>query len=332
MTFIARSSTPLSPLAEMMRDMTERASDFCAATAFLSREVVDTVLAAGLADGTRIRLLTGTFGRQTRKAVFRRLLTLSKRADAFDVRVWDCGRHRNLHAKIFVWRFPNGTGVAWIGSANLTLGGLQAEGEIVFEVRQKWQGDELSVIRQAFEREWTRSFRLDETFVRNYQQSRRVVSDMFPARRARRRRTRGSRQGRALLVTVGRHFGDSSPVARRVEQALEGDYDSWVRHIVKTISRLRVGDGCLVVDRVDGSIIPGTVVDMKRDGKYRVFAYDHLLPGSGGVPLNRRTLGRLARAGLHLSFPGPVRTRWFRLELMNNVVRILQKARLSSRK
>lgn len=198
-----------------------------------------------------------------------------------------------------------------------------AEGEVVFELHQTWRANELSVVRQAFEKEWSRSIPLDKTFVRNYQESRRVAPDMLLARQGGTRRTRGSSQGHALLVTVNRHFDDSSPVIRRVEQALEGDYDDWVRHSVKTISKLRVGDGCLLVDRVDGRIIPGTVVDKKRDGRFWVFAYDFLLPGDGSAPLSKRTIGRLAHAGLYLSYPGPVGTRWLGPELMDNVVKVL---------
>ncbi len=60
-----------------MRELTQRAEEFWAATAFLSREAVEDIIKGGVAAYTRIRLLTGTFGRQTRRRTFQRLLNLT---------------------------------------------------------------------------------------------------------------------------------------------------------------------------------------------------------------------------------------------------------------
>ena len=331
MKFVARTSSPLHPIAKEMRTMTQQATEFWAATAFLSLDVIDDILAAGLESGTRIRLLVGTFGNQTRKRAFRRLMALSKLRDELIVKIWDCGRHRNLHAKIYLWKFLSGTGAAWVGSPNLTVGGLQAEGEVAFELRGPWRGQELRVVCDAFEAEWRRSTPLDEAFVGSYEESKRTAPDLRLANRRRTRR-KPKPEGRTLLTSISHYFGEGSAVAERVEQRLEGSYDSWVRHSTKMIHlRLQAGDHCLVVDRVVGEIFPGSVVDTKRDGRYGVFAYDFLLPGDGGVPLNRRTLSMLERVGLPLAYPGRIRAKWLEQALTDNVIAALKKARVARR-
>jgi HKD family nuclease len=180
-------STPLQPIATKMRELTQQAEEFWVATAFLSRETVEDIIASGLAAHTRIQLLTGTFGHQTRRLTFRRLLRLAQlghHKGRLEARIWDCGRHQNLHAKLYIWRV-DARAIAWLGSANMTVGGLQEEGELVFELRGMWDSPTFRTLRAAFEHEWRRSDPLDAAFVSRYQEAARPAPDMRLTRRGR---------------------------------------------------------------------------------------------------------------------------------------------------
>ena len=123
-------STPLTPLSKHMKDRTESAQSLWIATGFTSRAVVDEIAEDALRKGTRVRFITGTFGSQTRRKTFSKLLRLSQKT-SLETRIWSCARHRNFHAKLYIWHLKSGGGVAWIGSSNFTDGGLRNEGEVV---------------------------------------------------------------------------------------------------------------------------------------------------------------------------------------------------------
>ncbi|WP_376792145.1 phospholipase D-like domain-containing protein [Thermoflexus sp.] len=167
-------SRPNRSLREGFLKLTEQASEAWMATAFLNWDMLEEIMKRREA-GCMFRILTGTFGRQTRQQTFKRLLEL-RRGGSVRARIWDCGQHRDFHAKLYLWRVGE-EGVAWVGSANLTAG-LWREGELVLEVRGKWEDALLRALRTAFEAEWKRARPLDESFVRAYRESRRIYSEV----------------------------------------------------------------------------------------------------------------------------------------------------------
>jgi HKD family nuclease len=154
-----------------MRDLTAQALEFWVATAFVTTNVVNDIIAGGLQSGTRIKFLTGTFGRATRRATFKRLLALAAGTSPLQTRVWRRDGHQNFHAKLYLWRLQQGEGVAWIGSANLTDGGLRNTGEILFEIRDRWDSRVFRTISEAFEQEWQRGVPLSSDFVKGYREA-----------------------------------------------------------------------------------------------------------------------------------------------------------------
>lgn len=177
---------PGRTLRDELLELTARAREAWLATAFLSRRVLDEIVEAAEKSSCRLRFLTGTFGRQTRRETYERLLQL--RGNRAEARIWDCGQHRDFHAKLYVWRL-DGKGVAWVGSANLT-DGLWRDGELVLEVRGGWGAGLLSKLHAAFEEEWKRARPLDRSFLRTYRQAKRVYPEV-KGRRAPERRASG---------------------------------------------------------------------------------------------------------------------------------------------
>ena len=110
------TSTPLRPLAERLADLSRRSEEI--ASAFITAGALADLLDQARAEA-RLRVLTGTFGHTTRRSTFKQLLDAT-RTSRNQVRVWNSGAHRNLHAKLYLWRLPRGRGVGWVGSANLT--------------------------------------------------------------------------------------------------------------------------------------------------------------------------------------------------------------------
>ncbi len=177
-TNVLRSS-PLKPLAERMRKLAMGCEEFWIATAFVSAEAVDDVMGASLASGARVRLVTGTFGNSTRKATFKKLYDLTNQTK-LEALVWVCEAHSNFHGKLYLWRMPRNQGIAWIGSANFTRGGLVNQGEFVLEMRGAWDSGPMKQLRAAFEAEWTLGSPLTAKFLAGYKQAPRPPPDGRP--------------------------------------------------------------------------------------------------------------------------------------------------------
>ncbi len=180
-------NTPGRTLRDQLLELTARAREAWLASAFLSRDVLDELVKAAEEASCKLRFLTGTFGNQTRRTTYERLFQLG--GSRVEARIWDCGQHREFHAKLYLWRL-DGEGVAWVGSANLTEG-LWREGELVLEVRGSWGAGLLGKLQAAFEEEWKRARPLDESFLRRYREAERVSPEVAGRRAAPERRAPG---------------------------------------------------------------------------------------------------------------------------------------------
>ncbi|MDR7605585.1 MAG: phospholipase D-like domain-containing protein [Armatimonadota bacterium] len=178
-------------LDELLKLMA-RAREARLASAFLSRDVLDEIVEAAEKSNCKLHFLTGTFGNQTRRAAYERLLQLG--GNRVETRIWNCGQHRDFHAKLYMWRL-DGEGVAWVGSANLTEG-LWRDGELVLEVRGRWGAGLLGKLQAAFDGEWKRARPLDGSFVRTYREAKRVYPEV-KGRRGPKRRASGKRRAGA---------------------------------------------------------------------------------------------------------------------------------------
>jgi HKD family nuclease len=157
------ANTDFETLIDAMRCETEGCDQFWAASAFLSSAAVQDVL-----DSTAtasMRILTGTMGNSTRSSTFKMLLKRS--CDRVAVRVWHCGRHGDFHTKLYLWK-TGSSGVAWIGSANFTDGGLTSIGETMLEIRAPWSSSRMKQLATAFNGEWRRGLALTPEFVARY--------------------------------------------------------------------------------------------------------------------------------------------------------------------
>jgi HKD family nuclease len=143
------------------------------------------LLSAARRDRCSVRFLTGTYGRATRLRTFRALARLSK-GNAVSVRIWNCGAHGQLHAKLYIWRRGR-RAVAWIGSSNFTETGMREQGELVAELRGAWNAPEIRSLRAAFEREWSQPTNapLDEKFLRRYHEAPRIPPELSGTTRRR---------------------------------------------------------------------------------------------------------------------------------------------------
>ncbi len=81
----------------------------------------------------------------------------------------------------------------------MTVGGLRAEGELVFELRSTWDSPTFRTLRAALTHEWRRSSRLDATFVAHYEEAARSAPDMRPVHAGRRKAVRRFRRSRRQL-------------------------------------------------------------------------------------------------------------------------------------
>lgn len=192
-------NTPGPPLRKRLLELTARAREAWLASAFVNRDVLEEIVEAARKPGCRLRFLTGTFGKQTRRETFKRLLQLTR--ERVHTRIWDCGEHQDFHAKLYLWKL-GGEGVGWIGSANLT-GGLWRDGELMLEVRGDWGAGLLGDLRDAFEAEWKRARELDESFVRSYGEARRAYPEVRTGPAARRRASGGRRAKAAEQQVAG---------------------------------------------------------------------------------------------------------------------------------
>src|SRR5579862_5347852 len=179
-----------------MRELTSTCSQVWVASAFLGENAVDDLFDAAERGSSKVHLLTGTFGNSTRRRTFQ---TLLKRCEVggHEVRVWHDGTHGDFHAKLLVWRGGNGLSTAWIGSANLTEGGLQNTGEVMLQVVAPWSAPIIRRLWWAFKREWRLGAPLSVEFVRTYREAKRTA---FGHRFAKRTLPTGGHRGRRALA------------------------------------------------------------------------------------------------------------------------------------
>ncbi|MDX2055013.1 MAG: phospholipase D-like domain-containing protein [Polyangiaceae bacterium] len=302
--FVLRQSRPLSSLVDAAQEFSSKCDELWVATAFVDELAVKHVIEPAVAADAKVRFLTGTFGHVTRHRTFARLERLVRKG-AIAARVWE----GEFHIKLFIWRFGARV-VAWIGSANLTAGGLQREGELVLQLKGMWAETRHKRIRSSFEREWERSRNLDASFLANYKESPRsgwLLDEASSKPSAGRQLPRIARQGRCLVVVpVARHYEDDSSVVARIAALLGGTAKTWYRGSARALASVKRGHPCLVVDYIDKDVVVGVVTDTKPDGRGHVFAYEQLVRSP-------RPLAALKKkhAGIEL---GPatrrVRTQW----------------------
>lgn len=277
-----------------------RSRDFWIATAFVGSDAVEDIIGAALESGSKVRLLTGTFGNNTRTSTFRRLLALQKRG--LETRIWDSGWHRRLHAKLYFWRLPGGTEVGWIGSANFTAGGLQEDGELILEVHGRAGSDMLAQLGRAFLREWRRGAPLDARFVSEYKEAPRPAPDIriAPLRRHRteRVRRRTARPGRPNFIAHVDHY-----FSERKEKELVALLSGTARSAdffvtpTKSLRSARVGDRGLFIDLIAREAAPVEILDTARAGRRRiVVAYQPLFARRGRIDWNVSAARRAGQA------------------------------------
>ena len=293
-------SRPLSPIADRMRDLASTARDFWIASAFLGTTAVDQIVGAALQGGATVRLLTGTFGNNTRKSTFARLFTLQKRG-RLEARIWDTGWHRRFHGKLYLWHLRRGGHVAWLGSANLTEGGLNEEGELVLELRDSTSSRAIAQLRRAFLKEWSRGTPLDQRFLARYEEAARPAPDIRTVARQPRRTGSGRSatappRGSNFIANAYGEFGErrANQLARLLSPpARELDFFATP---TKALSQAKAGDRGLFVDHISRQAALVEVVDAARDGRRRVVAYVPLFARRAWLPWNAALARRAGRA------------------------------------
>lgn len=294
------------------------------ATAFVTSAAAAHLLASVRSD-MRVRILTGTFGNTTRRSTFKQLLDASRRSARVETRIWSSGTHSNLHVKLYLWRLPRGAGVAWIGSTNLTDGGLQNDGELVLEVADRWNAPLLRTLRVGFEREWRRGEPITPAFVESYREALRPAPDarvMRPHRRA--VAPRRSRRSRYFVTSVDHYYAEGGPAANRIERRLGGRARYYFRLGASRVGqRLREGHEGFLVDLLAREVALIRVSDAVRDGKGTAVAYEPVLSRDTWVrwtPALRRHA--LAAAGLRARGLA-LGTRWLTPSAFSAIARVL---------
>ncbi|MGH6900914.1 MAG: phospholipase D-like domain-containing protein [Geminicoccaceae bacterium] len=260
-----------------MRELARRSQQFWIATAFVGGDAVEDVISTARASGAKVRLLTGTFGNNTRKATYERLLELQERS-GLEARIWDSGRHRRFHGKLYLWRMSDGSKIAWIGSSNFTAGGLQEEGELVLELRDQSGAGTLAQLRRFFLREWDRGQALDAAFVDRYSEAARPAPDIRTAPLRGRRRSRSLRRAPTggFIANLDRVLGERR--AEELAALLSGTARDALFFVspTKSLSWVKAGDRGLVVNHVDGDAALVEVIDAVPVGRSRLVAYEPL--------------------------------------------------------
>jgi HKD family nuclease len=295
MRAVVRTSSPLNALAERARDFSSHCEELWVATAFVSDSAVHDVIETALDAASKVRFITGTFGRVTRKRTFQYLHQIAGSA-SLRCRIWD----GDFHAKLFIWR-TGSRAVAWIGSANLTDRGLQEEGELMLEVSERWDSPVIRSLRRAYQVEWARASTLDQEFLRGYREAPRPAGFLqgkshAPKSRPLKRRTRARRVMLSLAIT--RHYPENSSTLKRIAAQLGGTAENWYRSSSPRIRELRRGHYCLFVDEIDNDVTVGVVTDTAKDGRGRVIAYESFAKTLPSRPLKKPLRSKLQRIGL----------------------------------
>lgn len=296
----ALTSTPLRPISTRARSLSVTCDELLIATAFVSTDAVSDVIGSALENGGAVRFITGTFGRMTRLATFRHIHRLASSRD-LAARVWSTIGNRDLHVKLFIWRHKK-VGTAWIGSANLTNRGLQADGELMAELRGSWTGDPIRVLRNAFEAEWRKGSALDTAFLRTYREAPRAQHLLAAGKSRKGPRPRVSARG-LLVLPIAHHFPDDGSTATRIDARLGGTAASWYRGRARALRTVAPGDVMLLVDVVDRKLRLVVATDRVRDGNSWVVAHEPLGTRSER-PLTVEARRKLSKLGLSTTTAG----------------------------
>ncbi len=288
---------PLKALVDQFERNTEQARELWIASAFVDAASVSMLKAARPA-GCSVRFLTGTYGKATRNRTFRSLVALAKQG-SISARIWDCGAHGQLHAKLYIWR-QGQRGVAWIGSSNFTETGLRDQGELVAEVCGTWDSPEIRSMRSAFEREWAQPTNkaLDEKFLRGYREAPRVPPAMTGTirRRPGTREMGHSQTARVMWVPLD----VSERVAKRVDTALGPNRREWTGRWLlwgRNGMTVRPGDKLLVArSKTEYSLAEAR--EPVQHGRSRVAVPYEPLRGCAELPMTKAVLGRWVDEGI----------------------------------
>lgn len=315
-----------APLVDRLEALCAGASEISIASAFITADLVRAALVPAAKRGARVRVLTGTYANFNRKALFEGLLRHS-RSEGFDARVWEGDGSGNFHAKLYVWR-NGGRGEAWIGSANLTAGGMNNEGEIVLAERGPWTSPTLRMLRGAFDKAWAQGRPIDAAFVAGYREAARPPPDarVRTPRAAPRRgaaRSDNPRQGRMVVANVMNHFDEDSPILRRVERDVFPRIElPWYRGIGALFEMARPGDLALLVEVPTRSICVARIHAVRPDGRAWVLAYYPRLVVQSRA-WNETARRALRSAGVSVAGTLP-RARWLEPETTERVLRALR--------
>ena len=288
-------SRPLTPISGRLRELARNSREIWIASAFVSKQAAEVLSHAASTSGAHIRLLTGTFGNSTRRSTF---AWLYRNRAKIDTNIWACGIHRDFHAKLYLWRLKDGRASAWIGSANLTDGGMQKEGELLLEISDRWDSSRFKLLRTSFEDEWKRGEPLDPDFLRTYKESKRLPPDGYVRTSGRPSRIPPAR--RVFTTYAGSRYADDSPTARRIDDLLGGTASWWHRMTKAGLKGIAVGQQCVYVDVVDNQAAIVTVTDVAKDNGALVFAFEPVFSRNAWVKWDKAIKARLATEGVRL--------------------------------
>ena len=185
---ICGGDDPLLPHLLVHLDGCERAD---MAVAFILRSGLD-LLEEHLQDvldrGGRIRLLTGDYLGITDPQALFRLLDLRERADnRFDLRIFESGGI-SFHPKAYIFYSadPPGSGVAYVGSSNLSAQALEDGIEWNYRVIPAQSRKGFESVANAFEKLFhhARTKPVEHSWIQEYQKSRRPPCTSAPAQTA----------------------------------------------------------------------------------------------------------------------------------------------------
>lgn len=176
------------PLARHLRPLFARAREVAILVAFAQESglaVVEPLLEAALAGGSRVRVVVGDYLGITQPSALSRLLAWTARQDGSpaEVRVVEAAglatRSRSFHAKAWVV-LGDGFGAAFVGSSNLSAAAL-GDG-VEWNLRIDRERDPAGFLRvvQAFEDWWERAVPLSRAWIDAYRE--RAPERLLPER------------------------------------------------------------------------------------------------------------------------------------------------------
>ena len=324
MALSIRRSSLAGSLGNAAIDYSEKCTELWIASAFLSSSAVDKVLAPARETKARVRLLTGTFGRHTRKDTFQRLLRLESRG--VETRIWEHLGKGDFHAKMYLWRLSGGNAVAWIGSANLTDPGLQRPGELVLELRGQWNAPDLKKVRAAFDFEWERGIAIDKAFVRAYREALLTRPVDAPPSAPSQPPAGGPGKGRILVDTSKHTIQDDSPLDRRVRARFPATSATFVHSYAPKARTLKKESRVLLVDYENNNIALLEVTDKGSDGNATIYTYRSVMRSKPYVYMTDSLRKQLRAAGMKFRGNSVVR-QWLSPTVARSVEQVLYAGR-----